>query len=145
MVSAFSAYADEPAHKPERKQWMKEMRQFKHEFLTKELDLSAEQQSKFFTAYDKMEEEIRTIERQTRQLERDIIKKGKDATDLEYEKAAEACYELPTKKNAVEMRYFNEYREILTKKQLFQLSGAERKFTRIIMHHRKRQEPNKQK
>ncbi len=145
LVSALSAYADEPAQKPERKQWMKEMRRFKHEFLTKELELTSEQQSKFFPSYDKMEEEMRAIERQTRQLERDITKKGDEATDLEYEKAAEACYELPSKKNAVEMRYFKEYKEILTKKQLFKLSGAERKFTRIIMHHRKGPEQNKQK
>lgn len=38
-----------------------------------------------------MESEKHAIDKQTRQLERDIIAKGEQATDLEYEKAAEAA------------------------------------------------------
>ncbi|MDE6490348.1 MAG: hypothetical protein K2L49_04230, partial [Muribaculaceae bacterium] len=91
---------------------------------------------KFFPLYDRMESEKHAIDKQTRQLERDINAKGDNASDLEYEKAAEAAYELDGKKNAVEMRYFNEYKSILTKKQLFKLKCAERKFTHNIMLHR---------
>lgn len=36
------------------------------------------------------------------------------------------------------MRYFKEYKSILSKKQLFKLKCAERKFTRNIMLHRKK-------
>ena len=121
------------------------MRQFKHEFLIKELDLTPEQQPKFFAVYDKMNEEIHALDKQTRQLERDIRQKGDNVTDLEYEKAAEACCELAGKRNAIAMRYFNDYKKILTKKQLFLMNGAERKFTNTIMHHRKNQAQKKEK
>lgn len=145
LLSASSVFADNQKPRSERKQWMKEMRQFKHEFLIKELELTSEQQPQFFEVYDRMNEEIHALEKQTRQMERNIREKGNDVTDLEYEKAAEACCELPGKRNAITMRYFNEYKNILTKKQLFLLNCAERKFTNTIMHHRKNQAPKKHK
>lgn len=138
ITPVLSAQNDKGASDKGRQRWFKEMRQYKHDFLVKELDMTQEQQDRFFPLYDKMESEKHAIDKQTRQLERDIIAKGEQATDLEYEKAAEAAYELDGKKNAIEMRYFKEYKSILSKKQLFKLKCAERKFTRNIMLHRKK-------
>lgn len=145
LLPASVMFADDKRQRPERKQWLKEMRQFKHEFMIKELDLTPEQQSEFFAVYDRMNEEIFSLEQQTRQIEREVRKKGDEATDLEYEKAAEACCELAGKRNAILMRYFSDYKEILTKKQLFLMDGAERKFINHIMHHKRRppQKPHK--
>lgn len=136
MAPVLAAQSNKEANEKGRQRWFKEMRQYKHDFLVKELDMTQEQQEKFFPLYDQMEREKHDIDKQTRQLERDINAKGDQATELEYEKAAEAAYELDGKKNSVEMRYFKEYKSILSKKQLFKLKCAERKFTRNIMLHR---------
>lgn len=130
----------------DRRRWFREMTQYKHEFLSKELDLTKDQEAKFFPMYDKMEQETRDLNRQTRKMEKAVEEKGDKATDLEYEKAAEAMQELKGKENAVEMKYFAEFKTVLTKKQLFKLKQAERKFTHAIMtHHRLPKGPKHQK
>ena len=40
----------------DRKQFFKEIREFKHKFLARELNLSKEQEQKFFPIYDQMED-----------------------------------------------------------------------------------------
>ncbi len=47
-------------------QWMDQMRQYKRTYFTKELDLSKEQQQKFFPLYEEMEDETTRMEDETR-------------------------------------------------------------------------------
>lgn len=122
---------------PDHKRWLKEMRQQKHEYIVKQLDLTQEQSSKFMPMYEAMENELNTLMKQTRKMERDVVKKGDEATDLEYEKAAEAIYEMKGKEGAIEMKYMKQFKTVLTPKQLFKLKNAENKFMRELMKHRK--------
>ena len=86
-----------------------------------------------------MDEEIRKVQEESEQLSRQTMGKEDKATDLEYEKAAEAMYELKGRENAIEMKYFEEYKTILTPQQLFKLKDAEKDFTRELMkQHRRR-------
>ena len=112
---------------------MKEMQQFKNDFIAKKLNLTEEQKAKFLPLYNSMDEEIRKAQNEAEQLYRQTLKKGEKATDLEYEKAAEAVYELKGRENTIEMKYFNDYKQILSPNQLFQLKVAERDFTRQLM------------
>ncbi len=122
----------------ERVAWMKEMNRFKHEFLARELKLTAQQQKQFFALYDAMDTEIRKINDNTRKLEKTVKDKGDKATDLEREKAAEAMFELKGRENEIEMRYFPKFKEVLTPTQLFELKHAERRFNReLIKEHKK--------
>lgn len=127
--------AQKKPSKEERQRWFKEMREYKHNFLIKELDLTKEQQQAFFKVYDEMEDECHKINGETRKMQRDLIKKGKNdnITDVEYEKAAEALFELKGKEAQIEMKYFEQFKDILSKKQLFLLKAAEDKFTRHLM------------
>jgi len=148
LLTVPAIWAQPDGIQQDRKRWFREMTQYKHEFLAKELSLTKEQEEKFFPMYDKMESETRELNRQARSMEKTVQDKGDKATDLEYEKAAEALQELKGKEGAVETRYFNDFKTVLTKKQLFQLKQAERKFTHMIMnHHRgpKGPHPKKQK
>ncbi len=80
------------AQKPtdrERQVWMKEMQQYKNDYISRKLELSEEQKTKFLPIYNRMESEIRKISDQTMRMEREVRKKGDAATDLECEKAAE--------------------------------------------------------
>lgn len=127
------AVAQEPKN-VDRKEWFKELRRYKHEFLVKELQLSKEQQEKFFPIYDEMENSVENVNRETRALERKIDKaKDSKVSDLEYEKAAEALFEVKSKESAIEMQYLPKFKKVLTPKQLFELKKAERKFTYHLM------------
>lgn len=133
----FESAAQRPGNR-ERQAWMKEMQQYKNDFISKKLNLTEEQKSKFIPLYNQMEEEIRKTQDEADQLYRQTNQKGVKATDLEYEKAAEAAYELKGRENEIEMRYFKEFKGILNARQLFQLKDAERDFTRQLMKHQRR-------
>lgn len=132
VIFALPGYAQEKRN-IDRKEWFKELRQYKHDFLAKELNLSKEQQDKFFPMYDEMEDAIWKINHDTHRLERKIAKTGGKASDLEYEKAAEAMYEVKGKEAATEKQYFSKFKTVLNPKQLFELKRAERKFMDKLM------------
>ena len=46
----------------DRETWMKEMQQFKNDFISRKLDLTDEQKSKFLPLYNQMDEEVRGIQ-----------------------------------------------------------------------------------
>lgn len=141
LVLAFLLPAVSSAQRPtgrEREVWMKEMQQYKNDFIAKKLSLTDEQKAKFIPLYNAMDEEIRKTQDEAEQLYRQTLKKESAATDLEYEKAAEAVYELKGRENAIEMKYFKDFKTILTPRQLFKLKDAERDFTRQLMRHQRR-------
>ena len=57
--------------------WTGEMRKYKHQWLTKELEMSTEQSHKFFDLYDEMEDELERIYRETRNLESRTLQIGR--------------------------------------------------------------------
>ncbi|MDE7143055.1 MAG: hypothetical protein K2O33_09230, partial [Muribaculaceae bacterium] len=92
IAAAVTAAPDAAAQgKVSREKWMTEMRQYKRAYLAKELDLTKEQQNKFFPLYEAMEDECARLDEDTRQMERRVAE-APDASDLEYEKAAETIY-----------------------------------------------------
>ncbi len=118
--------------KIDRKEWFAHMRQHKHDFLTKELKLTKEQEAKFFAVYDAMEDELHKVNRDTRKLEKQVAD-NKAATDVEYDAASKAIIELKKKEAAIELKYFDKLKATISSKQLFLLKKAERKFTKNIM------------
>lgn len=135
MLHAFSLSAQD---KGERQQWMNEIQQYKRTYFAKELDLTREQQNRFFPLYEEMETQIRQIDDDTRVMERRIADAGDDASNIEYEKVTEAMYDAKVKEAALEKDYMVKFKEILSPRQLFQLKTVERRFSREMMrqHHR---------
>lgn len=123
-------------NRQEFKRWMVEMKEYKHDFLARELALTAEQKEQFFSLYDNMESEKWKLSHDVRKMEREVSQKGDAATDLELEKAADACVELQGRQNEIERRYHAQFKKILTKRQLFKLVDAERKFQKQLMEQR---------
>ena len=69
------SYAQRPTKtlsQEERGKWLNEMRSFKHEFLAKELSLTAAQQDAFFKVYDAMDDELTKIAADTREPEQKV-------------------------------------------------------------------------
>lgn len=128
-----------PRDADEREQWMSEMRQYKRQYLARELELSREQQNKFFPLYEEMEDSMAKAIDEARAMERRVADMPAPA-DLDYEKATEAVYEAEVTASQLELEYLEKFKPILSKRQLFRLKGVERQFNRELMrqHHRLR-------
>lgn len=136
LVAAGSASAQK--QQKDRAAWVKEMQRVKHEYLVKELSLTKEQQAKFFPIYDAMDEEMRRLFDETRDMETQIRKKGDKATDIELERATDAQFNVKAREAAIEKAYYPKLKQVLSKRQLFNLKHAERRFQRKMIneHHK---------
>lgn len=126
----------------DRDKWLTEVRNYRHDFLAKELSLTNEQQRAFFPVYDEMDDELIRVNIETRALER-RIEADNNATDTEIESAARAVYEQKAKEGEIEMRYYDKIKEILSPKQLLKLKNAERMFTQQLLKQHRRIEKKK--
>lgn len=132
-----------PANKMNRQEWFKQMRVYKHDFLIKELGLSAEQQEKFFPLYDAMTESNIKAQHECRQLEHKINRSKAPVGDLEYEKATEAVLDTRARELQIEKEYYAKFKSILTPQQVYRLTQAERRFTREVMKQHSRMKQKK--
>lgn len=138
VFSTISAFAqDAPMSNADRARWLSSIREYKHDYLAKELDLTKEQQREFFPLYDSMEDEIERINAETRDIERRLAE-NPDASELELENGARTIFEQKRAEGQVEMTYFDKFKEILTARQMVKLKNTERKFNQqLVNHHRK--------
>ena len=130
----------------ERETWMKEMQQVKTDFIARQLCLSEEKKEKFVHIYSRMDNELRAANEQAMKLTRNLRRKGETVSDAEKEKAAMAQFELKSKEGAIEMKYYKEFRTLLSPDQMLKLKHAEREFSRELMNrHRNNKAPGKHK
>lgn len=134
---AVTAVAQAPLSSTDRERWLDEIRNLKHDYLAKELDLTREQQNEFFPLYDAMQDEIEQLNTRTRELEA-AISSDESASDLQVENAARTVFEQRRAEGQIEMTYFDKFRDILNPRQLLQLKDAERKFTRQLVNQHRR-------
>ena len=142
VVAPITADAQKPTES-ERKAWMKEMQQYKNDYLAKRLHLTDEQKKPFFDAYNKMDAEIGRVNWDAMKMRRNVRKLGDKATDVEKEKAAEALFEVKGKEAKIEEKYFKEFKKVLTPDQLLKLKDVERDFLRKVMEEHHNHRPNK--
>lgn len=117
-----------------RKEWMADLRNYKHEFYKKDLNLTREQEAPFFKAYDQMDDELMRVGEETRTLERKISTNA-EATDTELESAARTLFEQKKREAEIELKYFDEFKNVLTKRQLLKLKETERRFNRALLRY----------
>lgn len=121
----------------QRKKWMLEMTNAKIEFMNNELEIKNGQKEEFKQIYNAYLAELNKIHRETRALQKSIDEKEK-ASDLEYEKAAEAMFEMKSKEGKVNEKYFSMFQKLLTPYQLFKFHKAEARWKKNLMKHRKK-------
>lgn len=145
ILSPINALADKQNGKPrkdrDRTEWFRKLKETKHNYLIKELDLTDSQRDEFFRLYDEKEAERHNAEQKVRNLEKEIKRKGAAATEQDYDKAISAQYELNHTLAKIESKYEAKFRKILTKRQLYKLRFAEFGFNRKLM----KQEPKGRK
>lgn len=121
-----------------QQRWLNDVREYKQDFLTREVELTQDQQTQFFPLYNAMENEIFQLNKDSRELERKVSAQN-DVSDLEYETTAKAMLDVKNKEAQIESSYFDKYSKILSPKQLFLLKRAETRFSRnMLNHHRDR-------
>lgn len=131
------ASAQQPLDENERDKVFSEMRTYKHDFLTRSLNLSKEQQRDFFPVYDELDDRLIQLNKETRDLERSVCS-DKNASDTEIDAAAAAVYSQKEREGKIEMEYYSRFQEILTPRQLLHLKSAEKRFTqKLVRHHRR--------
>ncbi|MDE6535646.1 MAG: Spy/CpxP family protein refolding chaperone [Muribaculaceae bacterium] len=116
-----------------RKEWMAKMRELKHDFMAKELQLSDSQKAQFFEVYDKCEDARHNIEHEAREKEKALEKKGDAATDAELDALIADQFSMEERLGKVDQQYLPQFRKVLTRRQLARLKHAERKFMRKLM------------
>ena len=122
----------------EKRQWTKEMLEYKHNYLVSEVEMSTSQRDKFLPLYQAMEKEIFSVYRNARDQAKKVSGTSGKASDNEYYTAAKTMAEVKYKVGEIENRYFNQFAKILSKKQLFLLKKAELKFTKDMVGKRKK-------
>lgn len=143
LLTAVPSAAQSALSNTDRQRWLSELRTYKHEFLTRELDLTREQQRDFLPLYDRMEDDIEELNASTRELESKITD---ESSDLELENTARTVFELKRAEGQIEMTYFDKFRSILKPRQLFKLKSAERVFTQqLVNQHRRMRSVNRRK
>lgn len=145
LTSTLTAAAQPPqggrgGKRPDRTEWMRKMKQLKHEFIIKEIGLSAAQQKDFFAAYDAKENERFEAERSVRKAERELQQKA-NASEADYLSVINLQYELGDKINQIEKKYRTKFESILTKKQMFRLRDVERDFQKMLNEKRSQECP----
>lgn len=117
------------------KKWQQEYRKQKQEFLIKELQLNDKQQKEFLPLYFEMDDAINKSNYEEMKIRKETINK-KNVSDAEYQKVVDTL--LKSDKDEMQMRieYFPKFGKILSKKQLFMLLCAEKKFAREMMRKR---------
>lgn len=129
VVTVTGAYADPDKHADHCK-WMQEMNKTRREFISKELNLTRAQQSRFFVAYEAMDGEIRSIYDNLDKKSKAIEKKGSKATDAERLALSKDMFDAKAKEGVIEQKYYNKFKTILSPTQLVKLKKAERDFRR---------------
>lgn len=127
------------AQNRDRKQFRDDIREYKHNYFKQKLDLSREQAASFFDIYDQMDDAVTELNDEARTVETKIYEAPDGTiTDIEYEIATRTLLEVKEKEAAIEKEYYEKFKEILNKKQLFELRKVERDFTlQLLKHHHK--------
>ena len=144
MLFTSGAAAQQPLNEAERDRVFSEIRAYKHKLIAKELDLDTEQEKLFFPVYDKMDDQLQQIGAETRDLERNVLE-NVEASDTEVEAAAAAIYSQKQREGKVEAEYYEQFKEILSPRQLLKLKSAERKFTQQLVRQHRRSMRRQQK
>lgn len=142
ILTPLNMFADKPKgqHKggdKDRTEWFRKLKEAKHNFMIKELDLTEAQRADFFRLYDAKEAERHEAERKVRTLEKEIKKKGAATTEDDYDRAIAAQYQLNHELAKIESKYESEFRKVITKRQLYKLRHVEFEFQRKLMKQEK--------
>lgn len=101
-------------------------------FITKELNLSPQEAKAFLPLSNEFQKKLFELGKDCRKDSRTLYQK-ENPTDSEYLRVVDDCINTKLREAQLEKEYFDQFRKILSPKQLFLYQGAEGKFAREYM------------
>ena len=141
LAAAFCVQAQRPDNGRRQQRGREQLIEYRHNFLAKDLDLSADQQTRFFALYDEMNERLEAMNDEYRDICRKV---GSDSklSDVALESYARRMFEQKKLESEVELDYFEKFKQILNPSQLARLKPAEMKiFRNLSKFHRSKRGP----
>ena len=132
---SFTVYAQKDGGGKKNAEMVKELQEFKIKYLIQEADITKEQQPEFVKIYTELNNaKLALIKANHESLK--ALKAKNSPTDEDYYKVAEEIAKGKTAEGAIDMKYYQQFKKLLTPKQLFKLKEAELKFNRKMMQMR---------
>ncbi len=116
-----------------------QFREYKQNYLIKELGMRDDIAKKFFPIYENFQEQKQKIYTEYQAL----MDKADVATEAEYRAIIERLQELDKQTDRLEASFFAELKTFLTYEQIFKLNKAESKFQKHILRELTRQNKGK--
>lgn len=115
----------------------KEVLEFKMKYLAQEMELTKEQQPRFFDLYAKMSNEKHAAYKSVRHLEKEI-KNNPKASEADYRNLSTATENARRKEMEIDRRYEQEFTKFLTPKQIYKMREGEKTFRKKMSDMRKK-------
>lgn len=126
LITGYAAGSAQCCKGPDPKMW-KEIQDFKLKFLSQEMELSKEQEQKFFDLYKEMSMKKKALFDEMRSIQ-NSLDNNKNAGDKDYEEASKKLDALRDADAALNKEYDKKFEKILTKRQMYKMKTAEDKF-----------------
>lgn len=107
----------------------KQFREYKEDYLRKEMKLSDDVAAKFFPLYEKFQDKKQKIYSENQAL----MDKANIASEAEYRTIIERLQELERASNDLEADFIQQLKTFLTYEQIFRLNKAESKFQKQLL------------
>lgn len=118
-------------------QMMKEMWDFKLKYLAQEMELQDDQKERFFQLYNEMSEKRRQCMTDAWKLDRKV-KKSENASEKDYEAAAEAMEKAKAEDASIEKSYDEKFSRFLSQKQIYKMKAADNEFRKKLQEMRRK-------
>ena len=142
MTAALCCQAQKADGSSRQQRGREQLIEYRHKFLSKDLDLSAEQQSKFFALYDEMNDRLEAVNDDYRETGRKIDAEGSRLSDVALDACSRRMFEQKKLEGEIELEYYDKFKSILSSKQLARLKQAEMQIIRNLnKFHRGRRVP----
>ena len=105
------------------------IKQFHKQFMEEQLNISGSEAEKFWAVFDKYDAERKAVKK-----EMNSLKKGFNAlSDKELDEALKKYFTLKEKETAIDKKYFEEFKKVLSIRQIAVFYQAENKFKRVLI------------
>lgn len=117
--------------------YLTELRNYKHEYMIRELELTQQQTREFFAVYDAMEDSLKAYNDSVRAVEAAILAL-EEPNEEEVTQANELIYNQTFREAEIERNAYERLGDILSPRQLLRLKSAERSFNQSLMRQHRR-------
>lgn len=132
FICAVPVYAQKGKPDKNHAEMIREIQEFKIKFLIQEADINKEQQAEFVKIYTELSNAKLNLMKACHDEQKALRAKA-SPTDEDYIRVSEKLAEAKSAEGALELKYFQQLRKLLSPKQLYKLKDAELKFNRKMM------------